>query len=174
MRPDQCGTGRNLDALHPLDRAAVQWFGSFLQATKVVTDHLRAVEQIVHGKVPLQLISAPPYRVDDFVKVVDETDPNVGRWGIVVDVIDYRDGDVPRPDRLDFLVVVSLKTTRPGVGVVEYPPGPVPFEPVEIAPLFAGRYSSESGGGTGDYVKAGRVVSAPNWPATRTGVSETS
>lgn len=169
MNPNQCGTGRDLATLHPADRRAIVEFGEWL-ATGAV--HIKAVRHIMTGATRPQLIAAPPYHVDDFVKVTDETDPNVGRWGIVVDVIDYRDGDVPLGDRLEFLVMVSLKTTRPGVGVVEHPPGPVPFEPCELAPLFGGPY--RNGGGPGDYVKSGRVVSDKHWPAARTGLTDAS
>lgn len=171
MNPNQCGTGRHLTALHPDDRREVERFADWLATGGA---HVVQVRHLMETGAPLQLIAAPPYRVDDLVKVVDETDPNFGRWGIVVDVHDYREGDVPRPDRLDFLVMVSLKTTARGIGIVDHPPGPVPFEPVELEPLFGGRYSSPSAGGTGDYVKSGRVVSPANWPAPRNGESDAS
>jgi hypothetical protein len=70
----------------------------------------------------------------------------------------------PDGDRADFLILVTLKTTRGGQ-LVDDPRGPVPYEPVELAPLF---------GADGDWVRRGRVVSRRNWPTPRTGESDAS
>lgn len=158
MRPDQCGT-RRTQFMDPRDRAAIEAFGHWLATAGV---HIRLVRQLMKDGAPLQLTAGAPYHRDDFVKVSEGG--HAGRWGIVTDVIDYRwmhkvGGD--NADRLDFLVMVQLFTTRPGIGLVEHPPAPVPFEPYELEELFGVR------GGPGDWVKGGRVVSRRNWPAMR-------
>ena len=157
MRPDLCGTGRNLDTLHPGDRREIIAFGEWLAGGGA---HIRAVRDLMAGKTRPQLIAAPPYRVDDFVKITDGV--NAGRWGIVTAIEDYRH---EHPGTLEFLIMVSLLTTRPGMGIVAHPPGPVPFEPWELAPLFAGE---------GDWVRRGRVVSEKHWPPPRTGLTDAS
>lgn len=167
MRPEQCGTGRPLDTLDPRDAAAIREFGDWLTARKAADQHRLAVQAIMSGATQLELVAGLPYHVDEFVKVT-ATGAHLGRWGIVVRVEDYRPmryvhGD--KPDRLEFLVMVSLKTTMPGVGMVEHPPAPVPFEPWELEPLFG------TAGGPGDWVKGGRVVSRRNWPRMRDGFS---
>lgn len=168
MRPDQCGTGRPLEALDPADAAAVREFGEWLTARKTANQHQVAVATIMAGKLPLELVAGAPFHKDDFVKVANTEDGHdgsyVGRWGIVTEVIDYR-GVNTFGQGLDFLVMVALKTTMPGVGLVDQPPAPMPFEAWELEQLFG------TAGGPGDWVRRGRVVSRANWPRSRDGLS---
>jgi hypothetical protein len=165
MRPNQCGTGRPLDTLHPGDAAAIREFAEWLTDRKAANQHQVAVATIMAGATQLELVAGAPYHVDDFVKVTEGR--HGGRWGVVTEVIDYRGLHKVGADNseyLSFLVMVSLKTTMPGVGMVEHPPAPVPFEPYELEQLFGAK------GGAGDWVKGGRVVSRRNWPSTRDGL----
>jgi hypothetical protein len=162
MRPDQCGSaGRPLTGG---DLRVVRDFEAFLRTRAAATHHQATIAAIMHAPARPQLVSGPPYHVADLVKVVEDGD-FVGRWGQVVAIEDYRHLHVVGADnsrRLSFLIMVSLLTRRPGRGLVAYPPGPVPFEPVELAPLHEG---------AGDWTKGGRVVSRRNWPRSRDGVS---
>lgn len=127
--------------------------------------HQLRIQTIANGRATClqrQVLPGPPFHGDDLVKVTEG--PYAGRWGQVTDVIDYRHTHrvgVDNSHLMSFLVMVVLLTVRPGIkGCVEHPPGPVPFEPHEIAPLFDA---------TGCWVRAGRVVSRPHWPVARDG-----
>lgn len=127
--------------------------------------HELRVDAIAEGRasrLQRQLLPGPPFHGNDLVKVTEG--PYAGRWGQVTEVIDYRHTHTVGADNsrlMSFLVMVVLLTTRPGIkGCVEHPPGAVPFEPHEIAPLFDA---------TGCWVRSGRVVSRPHWPAARDG-----
>lgn len=161
MRPDQCGTGRSA-FMAPGDRAAILAFISFLESG--APDHLREIQRIRAGGGPRQLLPGPPHHAGDLVKVTEGR--YTGRWGRVVDVHDYRHLHVIGADnsqRLSFLIAVELLVYRKGDGLVPYPPGPVPFEPHELAPLHSG---------AGDWTKGGRVVSRRNWPTGWTGLQD--
>jgi hypothetical protein len=167
MNPNQCGTRRHLRSLDPNDAREIERFADWLATGGL---HITRIRHLMETGAPLQLTAAPPYHVDDLVKIADPTDPDCGRWGVVVAVEDYRPMDYvfgPDGDRADFLILVTLKTTRGGQ-LVDDPRGPVPYEPVELAPLFG------AAGGPGDWVRGGRVVSEQNWPRPRDGVTEAS
>lgn len=161
MRPDQCGTGRRVDTLHPGDRAQIELFAAWLTTGAV---HIKAVRAIRTGaadhRLQRQLLPGPPYHVDDLVKIMDG--PHRGRWGQVVHVHDFR--NTHPAAQMEFLVMVSLKAWRDRE-IVAHPPGPQPFEPHELAHLYSGE---------GDWTRKGRVVRRDYWPRPRTGVSDAS
>jgi hypothetical protein len=163
MRPGQCGTGRPGSELSPGDRAEVERFGAWLQSG--APEHLRAIRNIMSGKTQRALPAGLPFHIGDFVKVVDGGDQQ-GRVGRVVEVHDYREHHIVGIDNaarfLSFLVMVQLvardhRTRRATFS----PPGPVPFEPHELEPLFDG---------AGDWTTGyGRVVPERFWPVARDG-----
>lgn len=160
MRPDQCGTGRNLDRLNPLDRAAVVWAQRFLRASKAVSEHRAALTRITDSTGPKQLRCAPPFKAGDVVRVV--TAEHAGRWGRVVAVDDYRDRPYDQTHEGEpFLIHVELLTTFRKQLVPVYPL-PVPFDPTELKALF-----DDPSDCAGAWVRSGKVVSRRNWPRTR-------
>lgn len=69
MRADQCGTGRNLQSLHPGDRAEVEAFRSWLESGAPA--HLRAVRHLMTNGAPLQLTAGLPFHAYEAAQVVD-------------------------------------------------------------------------------------------------------
>lgn len=160
MRPDQCGTGRPLTGG---DLAEVQAFGAWLQSG--APEHLRAIRDLMSGKTRRALTVGLPFHPGDFVRVADGGEHD-GRVGIVVEVHDYREHHIVGIDNaarfLTFLVMVELiARDRAHKCAVASPPGPVPFEPHEVAPLFDGEGTWTTG--------YGRVVPRLRWPAARDG-----